>query len=78
MLTTNNQNEMLTKLKKNNEYEALLIDVPKFLNEMKLDVYRSGKLMYQSNADKLLISLQTKIFNPKTKYSMNAINFSMT
>ena len=51
----------------------MVIDLPKLFNEMKLKVFRGGKLMYQSDVDKSLINLLTKRFNPKTKYSMNAV-----
>ena len=54
-------------------YGGLMIDLPKLLNEMKLNAYRGGKLVYQSDVDKSLINLLTKKFNPKTKYSMNAV-----
>ena len=40
---------------------------------MKVFAYRGGKLVYQSDADKSLLNLLTKRFNPKTKYSMNAV-----
>ena len=40
---------------------------------MKVFAYRGGKLMYQSDADKSLVNLLTKRFNPKTKCSMNAV-----
>ena len=39
---------------------------------MKLNVFRGGKLVYQSDVDKSLLNLLTKRFNPKTKCSMNA------
>ena len=54
-------------------YGGLMIDLPKLLNEMKLNAYRGGKLLYQSDVDKSLINLLTKRFNPKTKYSVNAV-----
>ena len=54
-------------------YGELMIDLPKFLNEIKLNAYRGEKLVYQSDADKSLINLLTKRYNPKTKYSMNAV-----
>ena len=54
-------------------YGGLVIDLPKLFNEMKLKVFRGGKLLYQSDADKSLLNLLTKRFNPKTKYSMNAV-----
>ena len=62
------------KIQKSSEYGGLLIDVPKLMNEMKLNAYRDGKLIYKANADKSLINLLTKRYNPKTKYSMNAVN----
>ena len=54
-------------------YGGLAIDVPRLFNEMRLNVFRGGKLIYDANADKSLINLITKRFNPKTKYSMNAV-----
>ena len=68
----NNQDVTLTKLKKN-EYGGLLIDVPKLLNEIKLNTYRGAKLIYKTKGDKSLIDLLIKRYNPKTKYSMNAV-----
>ena len=58
---------------KDGGYGGLIIDLPKLFNEMKLNVFRGGKLVYQSDADKSLVNLLTKRFNPKTKYSMNAV-----
>ena len=43
------------------------------MNRMKLKAYRGGKLIYEADADKSVIDLLTKRFNPKTKYSMNAV-----
>ena len=54
-------------------YGGLVIDVPRLFNEMKLNVFRGGKLLYSADADKSLINLLTKRFNPKTKYSINAV-----
>ena len=55
---------------KDGNYGGLVI---KLFNEMKLNVFRGGKLVYQSDVDKSLLNLLTKRFNPKTKYSMNAV-----
>lgn len=55
------------------QYGGLMIDIPKLMNEMKLDGYRGGKLVYQADADKSPINLLTKRFNPKNKYSMDAV-----
>ena len=54
-------------------YGGLVIDLPKLFNEMKIDVFRGGKLLYSADADGSLINLITKRFNPKTKYSINAV-----
>ena len=55
------------------QYGGLVIDLPRLFNEMKLNVFRGGKLLYSADADKSLINLITKRFNPKTKYSINAV-----
>ena len=49
-----------------------MIDVPKLMNEMKLDAFRGGNLVYQADADRSLIDLLTKRFNPKKPVSLNA------
>ena len=54
-------------------YGGLVIDLPRLLNEIKLNVFRGGKLLYSADADRSLINLITKRFNPKTKYSINAV-----
>ena len=54
-------------------YGGLLVDYPKLMNNMLLDVYKNDKLVYQDKADKSLIDLLTKIYNPKTKYSIDAV-----
>ena len=56
-------------------YGGLVIDLPKLFDQMKLNVFRGGKLLYEANADKSLINLLTKRYNPKTKYSLNAVKF---
>ena len=54
-------------------YGGLVTDVPRLFNEMKLKVFRGGELIYEADADKSLINLLTKRYNPKTKYSINAV-----
>ena len=54
-------------------YGGLVIDLPKLFNEMKLNVFRGGKLLYSADADGSLINLLIKRYNPKTKYSINAV-----
>ena len=43
------------------------------MNNMLLDVYKNNQLVYQDKADRSLIDLLTKRYNPKTKYSINAV-----
>ena len=47
---------------KDGQYGGLVIDLPRLLNEMKLNVFRGGKLLYSADADKSLINLLTKRF----------------
>ena len=54
-------------------YGNLSVDLPKLKNEMKLNVRRGGKIIYQADADKSLVDLLTKRFNPKKSYSLNAV-----
>ena len=54
-------------------YGGLSVDVPRLKNEMKLNVFRGGKLIYHADADKSLVDLLTKRFNPKRSYSLNAV-----
>ena len=57
----------------NNQYGGLLIHIQKLMNEMKLNAYPGDKLVYEADADRSLINLLTKRFNPKTKYTVNAV-----
>ena len=57
----------------NSHYGGLLVDYPKLTNNMLLDVYKDNKLVYQDKADRSLIDLLTKRYNPKTKYSIDAV-----
>ena len=57
----------------NNQYGGLFIDIPKLMKNQKLDVYHGGKIIYQADADKSLIDLLTKRYNPKKKYTHNAV-----
>ena len=41
-------------------YGNLSVDVPKLKNEMKLNVRRGGKIIYQADADRSLVDLLTK------------------
>ena len=54
-------------------YGGLLVDYPKLMNNMLLDVYKNNQLVYQDKADRSLIDLLTKRYNPKTKYSIDAV-----
>ena len=57
----------------NSHFGGLLVDYPKLMNNMLLEVYKNNQLVYQDKADKSLIDLLTKRYNPKTKYSINAV-----
>ena len=57
----------------NSHFGGLLVDYPKLMNNMLLDVYKDNKLVYQDKADRSLIDLLTKRYNPKTKYSIDAV-----
>ena len=61
------------KITPGNQYGGLFIDVPKLMKNKKLDVYHGGKIIYQADADKSLIDLLTKRYNPKKKYTHNAV-----
>ena len=58
---------------KDSSFGTLSVDVPKLKNEMKLNVFRGGKLIYRADADKSLVDLLTKRFNPRSSYSLNAV-----
>ena len=51
----------------------LSVDVPRLKNEMKLNVFRGVKIVYHADADKSLVDLLTKRFNPKRSYSLKAV-----
>ena len=53
------------KITASNQYGGLFIDVPKLMNKLKIDAYCGGKIIYQADADKSLIDLLTKRYNPK-------------
>ena len=57
----------------NSHFGGLLVDYPKLMNNMLLDVYKNNQLVYRDKADRSLIDLLTKRYNPKTKYSINAV-----
>ena len=57
----------------NSHFGGLLVDYPKLMNNMLLEVYKNNQLVYQDKADKSLIDLLTKRYNPKTKYSIDAV-----
>ena len=58
---------------KDSSFGTLSVDVPRLKNEMKLNVFRGGKIIYQADADKSLVDLLTKRFNPRRNYSLNAV-----
>ena len=57
----------------NGQYGGLLINVPRLINEMVIEAVKDGKKVYEDIADKSLVDLITKRFDPKKKYSSKAI-----
>ncbi|KAL9987251.1 hypothetical protein ACROYT_G001527 [Oculina patagonica] len=57
----------------NGQYGGLLINMPRLINEMVIEAVKDGKMVYEDIADKSLVDLITKRFNPKEKYSSKAI-----
>ncbi|KAL9980406.1 hypothetical protein ACROYT_G008994 [Oculina patagonica] len=57
----------------NGQYGGLLINMPRLINEMVIEAVKDGKMVYEDIADKSLVDLITKRFNPKKKYSSKAI-----
>ena len=56
----------------NNSYGGLMINMPKLLNEMVIEAQKGGQIVYEDKADKSLIDLLTKRFNPKRANSSKA------
>ena len=46
-----------------------MINMPKSINEMVLQAIKGSQIVYEDKADKSLIDLLTKTFNPKRAYS---------
>ncbi|KAL9968942.1 hypothetical protein ACROYT_G021094 [Oculina patagonica] len=57
----------------NGQYGGLLINMPRLINEMVIEAVKDGKMVYEDIADKSLVDLITKRFDPKKKYSSKAI-----
>ena len=58
----------------NGQYGDMAINLPRLMNEMIVEVQNgSGQVVYQDMADKSLIDLLTKRYNPKRRYSNQAI-----
>ena len=53
----------------NGQYGGLLINMPRLINEMVIEAVKDGKKVYEDIADKSLVDLITKRFDPKKKYS---------
>ena len=54
----------------NGKYGGLLINMPRLINEMVIEAVKDGKKVYEDIADKSLVDLITKRFDPKKKYSL--------
>ena len=57
----------------NGQYGGSFINVPRLMNEMVIEAVKDGKKVYEDTADKSLIDLITKRFDPKKKYSSKAL-----
>ncbi|KAL9975005.1 hypothetical protein ACROYT_G012120 [Oculina patagonica] len=57
----------------NGQFGGLLINMPRLINEMVIEAVKDGKMVYEDIADKSLVDLITKRFDPKKKYSSKAI-----
>lgn len=57
----------------NGQYGGLLINVPRLINEMVVEAVKDGEKVYEDMADKSLVDLLTKRFDPKKRYSSRAI-----
>lgn len=55
------------------QYGSLRIDIPSLINKMQLKVFKDGELVYQNRGDKSLVELLIKRFDPKKKYSQEAV-----
>lgn len=62
------------KINSNGMFGQLKIDVPQLVNYLRLRVFKDDKLMADQTVDKDTFDLLTKRFNPKRKYSDNAIS----
>ena len=58
---------------KNNKYGQLFINIPRLMNEHVIHAIKNGQTVYEDVADKSLIDLLTKRFDPKKRYSTKAI-----
>ena len=55
------------------QYGDLMFNVPRLLNEMVIEAAKGGSIIYEQPADKSLIDLLTKKYNPRKAYSLKAI-----
>ncbi|KAL9954669.1 hypothetical protein ACROYT_G042234 [Oculina patagonica] len=53
----------------NGQYGGLLINVPRLINEMVIEAVKDGRKVYEDIADKSLVDLITKRFNPRKRSS---------
>ena len=57
----------------NGQYGGLMLNVPRLMNEMVIEVHKGGQIVYEDKGDKSLVDLLTKRFDPKKRYSSKAI-----
>ena len=57
----------------NKQFGGLFIDLSKLLGTHEVNAFRGRNLVYEVQEDKSTMDFSTKRFNPKKKYSMNAV-----
>ena len=55
------------------QYGDLMFNVPRLINEKVIEAVKGGSIVYEQPADKSLIDLLTKRYNPRKAYSSKAI-----
>ena len=61
------------KINKAGKYGDLMFNVPRLINEKVIEAVKGGSIVYEQPADKSLIDLLTKRYNPRKAYSSKAI-----
>ena len=57
----------------NGKHKSLMINMARFMNEMVNEAHKGRQIIYEDRAEKILIDLLTKRFNPIKRYSIKAV-----